>query len=110
MRTRFFGTVFCVLLGVLLACMLAAGLLAPKAMAGWGPGGCAPVGRVSVASPAPVRQGWEFSRGCWYFYCAGIQVAGYDPQDKIYRTYDSAADTWSDPKPAPWEPAQADKP
>ena len=70
--------------------------------AGWGSGGCGPVG--PVVRPVQADR-WTFHNGCWYLYRGNVQVAGYDPEAQIYRTYDAQTGAWGAPQTAPWAPA-----
>jgi hypothetical protein len=99
------------LLSVIIALLLAE--LLPRAYGGWGKS-CGPVGS---AAPAPVYSGpipcdaaanftgWRMSDStrCWYYWDRGRQVAGWDPREKVYRTYDATRDQWSEPQPPPWK-------
>jgi hypothetical protein len=76
------------------------------APAAWGQSGCGPVGS-RVLQSAPARQGWELHQDVWYFYRAGKQIAGYNPDTEVYRTYDAGKDQWGEPRTAPWLPGVA---
>jgi hypothetical protein len=80
-----------------------------SAYGGWGSGGCGPVG--PVVRTVSSGYTWTWHKGCAYLYRNGVQVAGYDPADNVYRTYDAQTGAWSDPQSPPWapEPVQAPK-
>ena len=75
-------------------------ITAGKSRGAWGPAGCGPVG-----SKADKETGWRFYRGRQYYFCNGVEVAGWDPDERIYRSYDAATGQWSEPQPPPWESA-----
>lgn len=82
---------------------LAAALLAAAstAQAQCGPNGCGPQG-CTVCSDG-VRE-WRRIDGDpkrWYLFAGQLQLGGYDPEVKVYRTYDAATDTWGSPQDAP---------
>lgn len=91
-----------ILLGSILILALA---VTARARAAWGPGGCGPVGPARVTRQTVPFTGWRLYRGSYYYFQDGIQVAGYDPKERIYRTYDAGNDTWSEPQPPPWQRA-----
>jgi hypothetical protein len=68
--------------------------------ADWDSGGCGPVG------PAVQADRWTSYNGCWYLYRGNVQVAGYDPETQIYRTYDASTGAWGAPQTPPWAPAK----
>jgi hypothetical protein len=80
----------------MMSCLLLSGALA---LSGWG-AGCEPVGSV-------VEEWLRFPSdpGRSYLFRDGVQVAGYDHERRIFRTYDAAAGTWGPPGPPPWEAA-----
>lgn len=41
------------------------------------------------------------------YYVNGVQVAGYNQNTGVYRTYDAATDTWSGPVVPPWAQANS---
>lgn len=71
----------------------------------WGPSGCGPVGpEVSPVSQSSYE--WrklpgDLSRQ--YLYKDGKQVAGYDFTTGVFRWYDAAKDSWSEPENPPWK-------
>ena len=40
--------------------------------------------------------------GRWYLYRSNAQVAGYDPDAQVYRTYDARTNSWGEPQSPPW--------
>jgi hypothetical protein len=79
-----------------MSCLLLSGALA---LGGWG-AGCEPVGSAAVVEewlrlPSEPRYSYLFRNG--------VQVAAYDHERRIFRTYDAATDTWGPPSPPPWE-------
>jgi len=88
---------------VLGSCVILALFAQSQSRAAWGPGGCGPVGPRVVASEESPLTGWRFFQGRYYYYRDGIQIAGWDPKQELYRAYDAAHDVWSAPKRAPWQ-------
>lgn len=77
---------------------LAAALLAvaSTAQAQCGPNGC----RVCVETSHEWRRIDGDSKR-WYLFAGQLQLGGYDPELRIYRTYDAATDTWGAPQDSP---------
>jgi hypothetical protein len=91
-------------LALLLQIILLGGFFWPSvSRAGWD-SGCGPVGPVVQADR------WTFFNGCWYLYRGNVQVAGYDPETKIYRTYDATTGAWGAPQTPPWAPCSINAP
>src|SRR5438105_11590236 len=77
---------------------------AALALGGWGAAGCGPVG--------PADRGYEWRTRPddprrSYLYRGGVQVAGYDHEQDVYRAYDARTDTWGAPQSPPWKPERA---
>lgn len=68
----------------------------------WGAAGCGPVG-----SPQEVWKQFACDPGRSYLFRDGVQAAGYDHEQRIYRAYDARTGVWGSPEPPPWENTSA---
>lgn len=78
----------------------------PLSNAGWGSGGCAPVG-VPEYKRTDAGNGYEWREypgtpGQVFLWKNGVQVAGWNRKAKEYRKYDSVTGKWGEPAAAPW--------
>jgi hypothetical protein len=90
---------------IILVSIFILALWTARSRAAWGPGGCGPVGPARIAKSAFPFTGWKLHQGRYYYFQDGIQIAGYDPKEQVYRRYNAGDDTWSEPQRPPWKTA-----
>ncbi len=80
----------------------------PDTDAGWGVGGCA-VAQTYAPNYGTIHTGWDHRSDEPHvhgYFVNGVQIAGYNSETQVYRTYDAARNVWGKPQRAPWAKAE----